>query len=42
MTVSLMELLAIRLDYQKTIAKSLVIPVGEGDKVSLREYYVTT
>jgi len=25
--------------YQKTIAKSLVIPMGEGDKESLREFY---
>jgi len=35
-----MEQLAIRLGYQKTIAKSLVIPEGEGDKDSLREFHV--
>jgi hypothetical protein len=31
----LMELLAIRLGRQKTPAKSMVIPEGEGDEVSL-------
>jgi hypothetical protein len=36
----LIEPLAIRLGYQKTIAKSLVIPpAGEGDKDSLHEFY---